>query len=107
MLVLVNFQQDTGPTKLNGSMARNTLAGKGKGRYNEKTGRDYQYDKEYQSTPKRKKYRAALNKKNREEGTYGNKDGKDASHKKDGKLVMEHQSKNRARNGHNKKSTKK
>jgi hypothetical protein len=88
-------------------MARNTLAGKGKGRYNEKTGRDYGYDKEYQATPERKRYRARLNKKNREEATYGNKDGKDASHTKKGKMVMEHQSKNRARNGHNKKSTKK
>ena len=88
-------------------MARNTLAGKGKGRYNEKTGRDYGYDKEYQATPERKRYRARLNKKNREEGTYGNKDGKDASHTKKRKMVMEDQSKNRARNGHNGKTTKK
>ena len=88
-------------------MARNTLAGKGKGKYNEKTGRDYEYDKEYQSTEERKKYRAGLNKENRKKKTYGNKDGKDVSHKKDGKLTSEKQSKNRARNGHNGKSTKK
>jgi len=43
-------------------MARNTLAGKGKSKNTEKTGRNYrkEYD-EYQK--KRKKYRAALNKK--------------------------------------------
>ena len=33
-----------------------------------------------------KKYRAELNRYNHEKGTYGNKDGKDASHKK-GKIV--------------------
>lgn len=88
-------------------MPRNTLAGKGKGRYNEDTGRDYGYDKEYQKTPERKRYRAELNKANRKKGTYGNKDGYDASHKKDGTITKEKQSKNRARNGANNKSTKK
>lgn len=88
-------------------MARNTLAGKGTGRYNKSTGRDYDYDKEYQSSEERKRYRVRLNKKNREAGTYGNKDGKDASHTKRGKLVMEPKSINRSRNGHNGKSTKK
>jgi hypothetical protein len=42
------------------------------------------YKKEYakfQSSKKRKKYRAELNKYNRDHGTYGNGDGKDASHK--------------------------
>lgn len=107
MLVLVNFPLDIGVIKLSGSMARNTLAGKGKSHYNEKTGRDYGYDKEYQSTEERKKYRARLNKENRKKKTYGNKDDKDVSHKKDGKLTSEKQSKNRARNGHNGKSTKK
>ena len=44
-----------------------------------------------------RKYRAELNKYNREKGTYGNGDGKDASHK-DGKIVgMEDQSTNRGR----------
>lgn len=88
-------------------MPRNTLAGKGKGRYNEDTGRDYEYDKQYQKTSERKKYRAELNKANRKAGTYGNKDGYDASHKKDGTITKEKQSKNRARNGANKKTTKK
>ena len=56
------------------------------------------YDKKYHSTDERKDYRAKLNKKNRKAGTYGNKDGKDMSHTKKGKLVKENQSKNRARN---------
>ena len=56
------------------------------------------YNKEYHSTPERKKYRAKLNKANRRAGTYGNGDGKDMSHGKDG-LRKESQSKNRARNG--------
>ena len=88
-------------------MARNTLAGKGTGRYNKSTGRYYDYDKEYQSSEERKRYRVRLNKKNREAGTYGNKDGKDASHTKRRELVMEPKSINRSRNGHNGKSTKK
>jgi hypothetical protein len=80
-------------------MARNTIKGKNtrKGS-NKATGRDYSKEKGYQSTEKRKKYRAALNKANRKAGTYGNKDGKDMSHTKSGKLVKESQSKNRARN---------
>lgn len=65
------------------------------------------YDKKYASTDKQKKYRAELNKANRKAGTYGNGDNKDASHKKDGSMVMEHQSVNRGRNGRNGKSTKK
>lgn len=88
-------------------MARNTLAGKGKSHYNEKTGRDYEYDKKYQSTEERKKYRARLNKENRKKKTYGNKDGKDMSHTKKRNLVPENQSDNRARNGHGGKPTKK
>jgi hypothetical protein len=36
-----------------------------------------QYDTEYHSTSERKKYRAFLNRKNRNAGTYGNGDGKD------------------------------
>ena len=39
-----------------------------------------EYDKEYHSTEERKKYRAFLNKKNRQAGTYGNGDGKDYDH---------------------------
>lgn len=65
------------------------------------------YDKAYHATEERKKYRAALNKANKKAGTYGNKDGKDMSHTKAGKLLRESQSSNRARNGQNGKSTKK
>ena len=53
--------------------------------------------KKYGSSTKAKKYRAELNAYNRKKGTYGNGDGKDASHKK-GKIVgMEDQSVNRGR----------
>lgn len=38
------------------------------------------YDKAYHSTPARRKYRAELNQKNREAGTYGNGDGLDYDH---------------------------
>ena len=44
--------------------------------------RDYKDEyKKFQSSKKSKKYRAELNKYNRDKGTYGNGDGKDASHK--------------------------
>jgi hypothetical protein len=39
-----------------------------------------EYDTEYHSTTERKKYRAFLNRKNRNAGTYGNGDGKDYDH---------------------------
>lgn len=65
------------------------------------------YDKAYSASPERKKYRSELNKANKKAGTYGNGDGKDMSHTKKGKMVMESKSTNRARNGQNKKSTKK
>lgn len=65
------------------------------------------YNKSYHATPERKKYRSELNKANRKAGTYGNKDGKDMSHTKKGKLVKEDQKTNRARNGHGNKSSKK
>ena len=60
--------------------------------------RDYKDEyKKFQSSKKSKKYRAELNKYNRDKGTYGNGDGKDASHK-NGKIVgMEDQSTNRGR----------
>lgn len=66
-----------------------------------------EYNKKYHSTEERKSYRAGLNKANKDAGTYGNKDGKDRSHTKSGKLVSESQSKNRARNGKAGKSSKK
>ena len=71
-------------------MARVTLVTESK--------RDYKAEyKKFQSSPKAKKYRAELNKYNRQKGTYGNGDGKDASHK-GGKIVgFEAESKNRGR----------
>lgn len=97
-------------------MAANSLKGSKKG--TSKSARYFQnnpearkkkneYNKKYHSTEKRKKYRTALNKANRTSGTYGNKDGVDKSHTKSGKLVNESQSKNRARNGKGKRSSKK
>ena len=64
----------------------------------EKAKRDYKDEyKKFQSSPKAKKYRAELNKYNRQKGTYGNGDKKDASHK-NGKISgYEDQSKNRGR----------
>ena len=51
------------------------------------TKRDYKREyRLYQSSAKKRKYRAELNKYNRDHGTYGNGDGKDASHK-NGKIV--------------------
>ena len=80
-------------------MPKNKIIGKNKRPGSTKaTGRDYSKEKEYQSSPERKKYRALLNKANRKAGTYGNGDGLDMSHTKSGKLVKEKQSKNRARN---------
>ena len=64
----------------------------------EETKRDYKAEyKKFQSSTKSKKYRAELNKYNRDKGTYGNGDGKDASHK-GGKIVgFESEKKNRGR----------
>ena len=60
--------------------------------------RDYKAEyKKFQSSHERIKYRAELVKYNRDKGTYGNGDGKDASHK-NGKIVgFEKESKNRGR----------
>ena len=57
------------------------------------------YQKAYDARPMQIKKRAALNKENRKRGTYGNGDGKDVSHKKNGKTFLEAASKNRARKG--------
>lgn len=84
---------------------RNKLAGTKKG--DSRSARFYQdnpdsrkkkveYDKDYQDSDSRKKYRAELNKINREKGTYGNGDGKDVAHKTKTKTRMQSQSKNRA-----------
>lgn len=76
---------------------------------NKATGRDYSKEKAYQSSPERRKYRAELNAEARDRGIYGKRSamGKDLSHKKDGKMVLESKSLNRARQGANGKSTKK
>ena len=60
--------------------------------------RDYKAEyKKYGSSTKAKKYRAELNQYNRKKGTYGNGDGKDATHK-GGKIVgFEKESTNRGR----------
>jgi hypothetical protein len=83
---------------------KNTRAGS-----NKATGRDYSKEKEYQSSPERRRYRAELNAEARERGIYGKRSEKsmDLSHKKNGKMVLENKSKNRARQGSNGKSTKK
>ena len=66
--------------------------------YNKSTGRNYKRDyRKFQSSAKARKKRSALNKYNRKKGTYGNGDGKDASHK-NGKIVgFEKASSNRGR----------
>jgi hypothetical protein len=76
---------------------------------NKATGRDYSKEKAYQSTAKRVAYRSELNAEARERGIYGKRAamGKDLSHKKDGKMVLESKSLNRARQGSNGRSTKK
>ena len=52
------------------------------GQISEEAERDYKDEyKKFQSSKKSKEYRAELNKYNRDKGTYGNGDGKDASHK--------------------------
>ena len=89
--------KSTGKSKSAKYFAKNPKARKKKNEYN----------KEYHSTPERKKYRAKLNKANRASGTYGNGDGKDKSHTKKGKLVSEKASSNRARNGRGKRAKRK
>ena len=42
--------------------------------------------------------RVELNRENHKRGTYGNGDGMDVSHKKDGSTILEKASRNRARN---------
>jgi hypothetical protein len=42
------------------------------------------YDKKFNARPEQKVKRAALNAENRKRGTYGNGDGKDLSHTKNG-----------------------
>lgn len=91
-------------------MARNKIVGKNiTPKSNKATGRNYAYDKQYQSSPERKRYRAQLNKEARQRGIYGKRhsNGVDLSHTKSGKMVLEKRSTNRARNGKAGKSSKK
>ena len=62
------------------------------------------YQKEYDSSQLQIRKRAKLNKENRRRGTYGNGDGKDVAHSRSGKTRLQAQSKNRAANGHGKRS---
>jgi hypothetical protein len=55
--------------------------------------------KKYDSSELQIKKRTKLNKENRKRGTYGNGDGKDVSHRKNGSTFLEKASKNRARKG--------
>ena len=57
------------------------------------------YQKEYDSSKLQIRKRAALNKENRRRGTYGNGDGRDVSHRRNGSTFLEKASKNRARKG--------
>lgn len=89
-------------------MARNRNAGKSTGKSKsakyfaanpEARKKKNAYQKKYNARASERKRRSELNKYNREKGTYGNGDKKDASHK-NGKIIgMEKQSTNRARNG--------
>lgn len=56
------------------------------------------YQSKFNKSEKQRKNRAELNRENRRRGTYGNGDGMDVSHKKDGSTTLEKQSQNRARN---------
>ena len=62
------------------------------------------YQKKYDGSKLQIEKRKRLNAKNRELGTYGNGDGKDVSHTKSGKTRLMIQGKNRAANGHGKRS---
>ena len=66
-------------------------------KYSKADGRDYDKERKYNDTPKARSYRSKLNKYNRDKGTYGNGDGKDASHK-DGRIQgFEPSAKNKGR----------
>ena len=91
---------------------RNSKAGKSTGKSKsakyfaanpEARAKKNKYNTEYHSSDERKSYRAKLNKKTRKKPLSGDKD---YSHSKDGSIRPESRSKNRARNGKNKRSTK-
>ncbi len=91
-------------------MGRNSLAGTTKGKSKSAKylhenpaarAKKKAYDTNFHKIPARRRYRSELNAANRRAGTYGkmSKMGKDRSHTKSGKLVLESSSTNRARNG--------
>lgn len=86
---------------------RNKLAGKLKGKSEsaryfklnpDAREKKNEYNKEYHSTPQRRRYRSRLNRANRASDSRVG-DGKDVSHKADGTTTLEKASTNRARNG--------
>ena len=82
-------------------MARNKLAGKHssydeRGMSKKAKAAKLAYDKAYGAQSALVKYRTELNKKNREDGTYGNGDKKDVAHTDEG---LKHQSQSRNRKG--------
>lgn len=87
-----NAGKSTGKSKSAKYFAANPEARKKKNEYNT----------DYHSSTKRKKYRAKLNKETRKKRT----PGKDVSHAKDGTVRRENRSVNRARNGKGGKSSK-
>jgi len=91
-------------------MARNKIVGKNTApASNKATGRKSAYQKAYNARPDQVKYRQELNAEARKRGIYGKRHaaGVNLSHTKNGKMVLEKASKNKARNGQNGKSTKK
>ena len=56
-----------------------------------------EYDKKYESSPERVKYREELNQERRRRGIYGSGDHKDVSHTQGGRLTLEGEHSNRAR----------
>ena len=83
---------------------------KARGMSEESIRKKREYDKAYHATTERKKYRAELNKKNRENHKAGKSkvgDKRDVSHTKKNGTTLESQKKNRGRQGSGGKSTKK
>jgi len=56
-----------------------------------------EYDKQYESSPERVKYRTELNRERRRRGIMGSRDHKDVSHTQGGRLTLESEHDNRAR----------
>jgi len=61
-----------------------------------------EYDKQYESSPERVKYRELLNQERRKRGIYGSHDHMDVSHTQGNRLTLENEHANRARHFKNK-----